>query len=490
MKKIVISIMLILIGALSSAGSARMDLSGEWRFSTDPKDVGQGMGWQGEKFDDSAWRLMKVPGNWEKYGMNEVNQDWMDKPLDNYSGCAWYRRTVNIPAEWKDKNIYLNLGRINDVDWTYFNGRYLGSCSGSIIGPESAKWIPRSYQIPKEWIRYGGENTIAVKVLDFAGGGGIERGPVSLTLDKGESLPLSPGPFDQDSDDLIRFFGNTEISSDHTVNDLVMLMGNADIDGNVSGDAVSVVGNIDVRGYVAGDVVSVCGNITVYPGGRIDGDVTAVAGNVRLIDDAYVGGEITTVCGGLIKSAKSHAGSGKTMIGFPLPDWLFGMGIWGILLFSAIFSLVSILICAVMAALFPDRARIVADVIERRPGYSLLNGIALSYLWPIAAIILVFTCVGIIVIPFAAIYVFIVDLFGRTGVGLLVGSRILKRPSGSIPLSTALGVLVIGLVGLIPVLGWLAVTVVNCAGTGAALTTGLGASDHWLRDKFGGSKKP
>lgn len=58
----------------------------------------------------------------------------------------------------------MNVGVIDDNDFTYFNGVQVGHTEG---------WMtPRSYKIPKELVK-SGKAVIAVRVMDTGGAGGI-----------------------------------------------------------------------------------------------------------------------------------------------------------------------------------------------------------------------------------------------------------------------------------------------------------------------------
>ena len=79
----------------------------------------------------------------------------------------------------------LLLGKIDDLDETYFNGQKIGS-TGKFYEDEA--WLEfdeewqkiRAYPIEKNNIYYGGENIIAVRVFDGFVNGGIYQGPVGI----------------------------------------------------------------------------------------------------------------------------------------------------------------------------------------------------------------------------------------------------------------------------------------------------------------------
>lgn len=106
-------------------------------------------------FPDSGWRTMKLPTLWES---TEVG---------NFDGIVWFRRTVEIPKSWIGRDLTLELGPIDDMDITYVNGTRVG-------GYESEGYYsqPRIYTVGGSLVR-DSIVSIAVRVLDYQGGGGI-----------------------------------------------------------------------------------------------------------------------------------------------------------------------------------------------------------------------------------------------------------------------------------------------------------------------------
>ena len=88
-------------------------------------------------------------------------------------GTMWFRKKVIIPAAWAGKDLKLNMGAVDDYDVSYFNG--------AEIGHTEAFFYQRSYTIPGSLVK-AGENTIAVRVFDNGGLGGINKGPLQLAL--------------------------------------------------------------------------------------------------------------------------------------------------------------------------------------------------------------------------------------------------------------------------------------------------------------------
>ncbi len=135
-----------------------------WIDSINAKDPALQQGkllWAQQGFDDSAWKTMTLPAYWEQSG------------VPDYDGTVWFRKKVSIPAAWAGKDLKLNMGGIDDYDVTYFNS--------AEIGHSEAFFIKRSYTIPGNQVK-AGENSIAIRVFDNGGLGGINKGPLQLSL--------------------------------------------------------------------------------------------------------------------------------------------------------------------------------------------------------------------------------------------------------------------------------------------------------------------
>lgn len=117
------------------------------------------------EYDDSSWQDIIIPGSWQSQSI---------KPR---KGIGWYRLHSVIPAEFRNSDPAILLGRIGDADEVFFNGVRIGG--EGLIGRQfiGASKIPRLYKIPSERIRFDSENIIAVRVLNtYLNGGIFDRG--------------------------------------------------------------------------------------------------------------------------------------------------------------------------------------------------------------------------------------------------------------------------------------------------------------------------
>jgi sialate O-acetylesterase len=118
--------------------------------------------------DDSSWAVAPQLGQWSG-------------DLARFDGYVWYRKSIQLSPEALNQAFVLDLGPIDDMDFTYVNGTKVGQTIG-----ENTWSTPRSYDLPKEVLKPG-TNFIAVRVLDTGGSGGI-TGPARLRSVDGREI--------------------------------------------------------------------------------------------------------------------------------------------------------------------------------------------------------------------------------------------------------------------------------------------------------------
>ncbi|MES2891915.1 MAG: sialate O-acetylesterase [Bacteroidota bacterium] len=137
------------------------------KFQNGKMDVGA---WKDASFNDAAWPKMKVPGEWEGQELGDVD------------GIVWLRKTIELTTEQAGKEAVLELAMIDDADETFINGVKVGTTNGY-----NEK---RHYKIPAGTLKPG-KNSIAIRVNDTGGGGGIHGEPADVKLTVGNNpLPL------------------------------------------------------------------------------------------------------------------------------------------------------------------------------------------------------------------------------------------------------------------------------------------------------------
>jgi sialate O-acetylesterase len=127
--------------------------------------------WSTRDFDDTGWPKLHVPELWE------------GQELGNVDGIVWYRKTFEVSAADAGKDAVLELAMIDDLDETYVNGIKVG---------ETKRYNEqRKYFISGNVIK-SGKNSIAVRVVDTGGGGGIYGSADNVAITIGNTkIPLA-----------------------------------------------------------------------------------------------------------------------------------------------------------------------------------------------------------------------------------------------------------------------------------------------------------
>lgn len=167
---------------LSQNGDMQISLNGEWKFNWTKTPDKQPQDFFNTSFDDSGWKTFPVPGDWEMNGYGtpiysssgytfKIDPPFvMKEPKKNYTayvernptGC--YRRTFSVPAEWKDKEVFVRFGAVSSAFYLYVNGQEVGYSQGSM---EPTEFCLTPYL-------KSGENQIALKVMKYSDGSYLE----------------------------------------------------------------------------------------------------------------------------------------------------------------------------------------------------------------------------------------------------------------------------------------------------------------------------
>ena len=158
---------LILVFITGTINAQSLPLPSSWKFK-----LGDNLGWANPSLNDSGWGSKAIGSSWAARGMK-----------DNI--YAWYRIKIVIPSSMKNaekgNGIKLSLGKIDDVDQTFFNGKMIGQ-TGTLPPGYESKWdAERVYTIPESDILWDKENVIAVRVFSLDTGGiGMYQGPYNI----------------------------------------------------------------------------------------------------------------------------------------------------------------------------------------------------------------------------------------------------------------------------------------------------------------------
>lgn len=150
----VLSMLFICSFSVFSETRKSIDLSGIWEFSLDRnKQMGPA-----SKMDD----VITLPGTTDTNHKGDAITDKsvttrLSRPF-SYKGKAWYRKNVEIPADWQGKNVYLTLERTKPSE-IYIDGVLAGT-SNDISTPQ--EFDLSKYLTP-------GSHTIAIMIDNSSG---------------------------------------------------------------------------------------------------------------------------------------------------------------------------------------------------------------------------------------------------------------------------------------------------------------------------------
>lgn len=140
-------ILTLALNACSKPNIEQIDLSGAWQVKLDSTNVGEGENWASSKIMGTS---INLPGTLDDAGLGIPNT--LEPAINNYVmsnltrkhqyiGKAWYQKEIDIPENWKDQTITLNLERVLWESTVYLDGEKIGSAN-SLIGKHS-------FEIPK-----------------------------------------------------------------------------------------------------------------------------------------------------------------------------------------------------------------------------------------------------------------------------------------------------------------------------------------------------
>ena len=145
-----------------------ISLNGDWRFFWSDVPEGIPQKFYSENFNDKKWDIINVPSNWEMVGYGDklfrnVHAPFKANPPfvpKEYNPTGAYRKTFNIPSNWKGDQIFLRMEKVASASFVWINGQEVGYNEGA---QEPAEYNITKYLKP-------GKNTIAVHVVKYSDG--------------------------------------------------------------------------------------------------------------------------------------------------------------------------------------------------------------------------------------------------------------------------------------------------------------------------------
>jgi cytoskeletal protein CcmA (bactofilin family) len=220
------------------------------------------------------------------------------------------------------------------------------------------------------------------------------------------------------------------------------------ITGSVGRHIRAALATLVIDGPVGGNVYAVVENLTLRPGAVVGGEINYTSENEAAVSDQAVTGPIN----------RQDPPRERTVLPPARRAWSF---------IRPVLSLLAVAL--LMAALFPGATGKTARNIRERPGLSIGFGALVVFLTPLAALLVLFTVIGI-PISFLSMLLYIVLIYlSRVFAGYFLADLVFDRFGWKLhPIWTTLaGVFVLALLIRIPYIGWALHLTAVLFGTGA-----------------------
>ncbi len=147
------------VNSVVSGLETPVSIAGEWKII-----IGDDVNYAVPGYNDTPWKAVTLPGNIMPHVLAGT------KGLARTEGVVWLRKTISVDRNLPKEDMGLILGRIGNADETYFNGVRIGATGEFQPGAHSMWNHPRYYMVHRDFIRYGADNVIAVRVSYYVFG--------------------------------------------------------------------------------------------------------------------------------------------------------------------------------------------------------------------------------------------------------------------------------------------------------------------------------
>lgn len=149
-------------------------LNGTWRFFYAESEAHLPAGITDSSADADGWHDIQVPGNWEIQGHGVAiytNHGYEFQPrnpqppkLPEANPVGVYRREIEVPTDWMERDIYLHIAGAKSGLYVYINGHEAGYSEDS---KNPAEFLINPYV-------HAGKNTLTLKIYRWSTGSYLE----------------------------------------------------------------------------------------------------------------------------------------------------------------------------------------------------------------------------------------------------------------------------------------------------------------------------
>lgn len=260
---------------------------------------------------------------------------------------------------------------------------------------------------------------------------------------------------DDEGDFALRIRGDYTVSQGESVGTLVVINGNAVVEGTVRDFLLVIDGTADISGTVE-ELTVVSGDAVLRDGATVRQDVLLIRSDMEQQPGSTVGGEVER----------------RSRVFFRGAWVLFGVFFW-------LGATAALIIAGLVFAAIGGRQLAAATAnLSEQPGQSILAAIVVVVVLPVLAVLAMLTIIGIplgigllvFLLPALAFLGFLVT---ATWIGQLILSGFKRdRPATRLYLPVVIGVLILQVIALIPGFGWLIWMLASLYGLGGLVYLG------------------
>jgi len=118
-----------------------------WEFQLDPLKLGEDISWHDPMYTGGNWKTIKTSSS-----------SWSNQGLRYYKGEAWYKQSVDVPAEFKGKKVFLWFGGVDEKVKVWLNGTLVGISPGSTFQPFEFDATSA--------VKYGEQNMLIIRLIN------------------------------------------------------------------------------------------------------------------------------------------------------------------------------------------------------------------------------------------------------------------------------------------------------------------------------------
>lgn len=152
--------------------ASMLSLNGNWKFHWSANPDSLPSRFYERQFNDRNWNNLPVPSNWEMHGYGDAAFRNVRHPFPiyppfiprDYNPVGLYRKEINLPAAWKQQEVFLHLEAATSASFVWINGKEVGYNAGANE--------PAEYNITR-YLK-SGKNLITVAVFKYSAGTYLE----------------------------------------------------------------------------------------------------------------------------------------------------------------------------------------------------------------------------------------------------------------------------------------------------------------------------